>query len=68
MLPPPEKIDEYRETLLDLKNRIALPEKGWIKRYASSVANKIENLGELLEGATDGDPTTSMAEGMKLNL
>lgn len=63
-LPPREKIDEYRGTLIELKNRINFPEKGWFKQNMSTLATRIENLGEFLDNASDGDPTTIMAEGM----
>ncbi|XP_035232787.1 dynamin-like 120 kDa protein, mitochondrial isoform X2 [Stegodyphus dumicola] len=64
MLPPSEKMDEFRETLLDLKNQISLPEKGWVKRHLSTLSDRIENLGELFgDDASDGDPLTAVAEG-----
>ncbi|KFM58587.1 Dynamin-like protein, mitochondrial, partial [Stegodyphus mimosarum] len=67
MLPPSEKMDEFRETLLDLKNQISLPEKGWVKRHLSSLSDQIENLGELFgDDASDGDPLTAVAEGFAI--
>lgn len=64
LLPPREKIDEYRDTLINLKNNINLPEQGWIKRHMSALADRIDTYVELLDEASDGDPTTMMAEGM----
>ncbi|GBM14638.1 Dynamin-like protein, mitochondrial [Araneus ventricosus] len=69
LMPPPEKIDLYRERLLDLKNHINLPEKGWVKKNIDIFASKLEDWKELLNADnlpdfSDGDPTTELAEGL----
>ncbi|GFS50699.1 dynamin-like 120 kDa protein, mitochondrial [Trichonephila inaurata madagascariensis] len=69
MLPPPEKIDSYREALIDLKNRINLPEKGWFKNNIDALASRFDEWKDLLdsENLSDGDPTTDIAEGLFAN-
>ncbi|XP_054717667.1 dynamin-like 120 kDa protein, mitochondrial isoform X2 [Uloborus diversus] len=64
LMPSPEKIDEFRENLIELKNNINFPEKGWIKKNVSFLASRIENLGDYFsDDSDDGDPTTMLAEG-----
>ncbi|KAG8187406.1 hypothetical protein JTE90_009484 [Oedothorax gibbosus] len=65
LLPPPEKIDKYRESFMELKNQITFPEKGWIKKNMDTLTDKMEEWKTLwnLEDFSDGDPTTSIAEG-----
>ncbi|XP_015908038.1 dynamin-like GTPase OPA1, mitochondrial isoform X2 [Parasteatoda tepidariorum] len=69
MLPPPEKLDEYRDAIIDLKNQINLPDfdKGWMKKNMDFLTLKFENWRDLLEDdASDGDPTTLIAENIAL--
>ncbi|GIY77322.1 dynamin-like 120 kDa protein, mitochondrial [Caerostris darwini] len=68
IMPPQEKIDAYRETLMGLKNHINLPEKGWIKKSIDAFATRIEDWKDLLnsDDLSDGDPTTDLAEDMVL--
>ncbi|XP_076365189.1 opa1 mitochondrial dynamin like GTPase [Tachypleus tridentatus] len=66
MLPESEKLDQFRASLIDLKDKVTLPEKGWLKRNLSAAGDRLYWLGERLEGATDGDSTTAMAEGLLL--
>lgn len=69
LMPPPEKIDSYRERLMDLKNNINLPETGWVKKNIDVFAGKLDNWKEFLKANNisdfnDGDPTTELAEGI----
>lgn len=48
-----------------MKNQITLPEKGWIKKNMDALTDKMEGWKTSwdLEDFSDGDPTTSIAEG-----
>lgn len=67
VVPSSEKIDEFRASLIELKDSVTLPEKGWFKRSLSTVIDRLELIDEMLNDATDGDPTTALSEDMVLS-
>lgn len=62
LAPPPERLDQYRTALLEMKDKITLPEKGWLKNRILSIEDKVRLLNDWFSEASDGDSITTLAE------
>ncbi|XP_067127629.1 dynamin-like GTPase OPA1, mitochondrial isoform X2 [Centruroides vittatus] len=67
LAPPPDQIDRYRTALLEMKDKITLPEKGWLRNRLLNVEDKIRLLNDWFSEASDGDAITTLAEDLPLS-